>query len=374
MKTKLCVLAAFLVVALSPAFGQIIKDKTITACEYKTIPALITPLTEGQTYRFIRPDKLNYWKLEQKQGGQYGVSYSRVYETKAKLQDTQEMADLNFEIITPGLTLIKMYEPYTTKNGWKYIDLRYSFPYKVVVKDKSGNVLKTYILSDDKKEYTATYHPRLFNDAEFDALPDIEVTYGFAGTAEEVKAQAEKDINKILARMEYNKLYEFQYTANKVLTYAYGGIKFTYKPQIVDVDKKYKNAFPELNSAVAKLQGEISEVFTSPMTDDLKARLRESAIYFTSQYGKGASSKDMIKICSFNAAMAYLLIGDIDASYKCYRDASASFGLFSKAIASYFDYYDILAYAWQAACKDETCTVKPVVELVKRSQNEGHTR
>ncbi len=282
MKTKLCVLAAFLVVALSPAFGQIIKDKTITACEYKTIPALITPLTEGQTYRFIRPDKLNYWKLEQKQGGQYGVSYSRVYETKAKLQDTQEMADLNFEIITPGLALIKMSEPYRTKNGWRYIDFRYSFPYKVVVKDKSGNILKTYILSDDKKEYTATYHPRLFNDAEFDALPDIEVTYGFAGTAEEVKAQAEKDINKILARMEYNKLYEFQYTANKVLTYAYGGIKFTYKPQIVDVDKKYKNAFPELNSAVAKLQGEISEVFTSPMTDDLKARLRESAIYFTS--------------------------------------------------------------------------------------------
>ncbi|PXV64488.1 hypothetical protein CLV62_110132 [Dysgonomonas alginatilytica] len=370
-------LLIFTILFLSICFSvtaQDIKDKSTSVGNSKEFSGAIQSLTKEQTYRYDAPIKLNYWDKAQKLGGFHGSILHSVSNINAKKVKSGEPADFYFELETSGLQYLSTSRPYTFKNGGKVLDFTYTFPCKILVKDKDGNLLKTYIINDGTVAMAQTFHPQLRDDVAFESTTVTnKVNYGFILDDQDLIKIADDEKNSILARMEMNVYEDYLKLASRIITCSYGTPKCDFKPYIISMDKKNIDNFPELYKAITELEATVIEAFSTPYGDDLRKKCEELAKYFESQYNPESSSKNMIKICALDAAVAYLLAGDTEKAYTNYGYAADNLGVLSSAAGTFYSMYSTIALVNQLRTNEDPLIVKPIEDLIDRRQNEGKT-
>jgi hypothetical protein len=331
-------LIAILLTAISSTLhAQDIKDKSENVTDVEFIQGVILPLNETQKIRYEYPQKLNYW--EYKSGPSTFANYPNNMKAKVEVRDGKPV-DYRFIFVSSGLEykgnsgLI----PFSGGKG-QVINITYSFPCQLEVRDANDNLLKTFILDDGTREYTTTYSPDFFAYEQVTADFNYEVkpTKGFTQKDEQIlKTFSEKE-KDILARAEYNQMARVGRQAYDIIYAGYGGLK-TSKPSVLTIEKKYKDKFPELDAAITKLTANVATFYTGVYDDNLRKEFSEAGQYFASQYDDN-SSKGMKKICSYNSALAYSLAGLHNEAYEQYQIAYKQYGLLSSPsnLAKIFD-------------------------------------
>ncbi|NDV79758.1 hypothetical protein [Dysgonomonas sp. 511] len=322
-------ITVFLSVNLS---GQDIKDKSISL-DLKQIPGILNPLTKENKIKYVVPEKLQYWKS--------GTMYINNYlgDIPAKQERGDKPVDYTFELVTSGFDFLGDSGPVAFEGGTKVIEITYSYPCQLQVKDASGNIVKTFIVDDGSKEHKTTYHPDFFSTNNFMGVAmENKPTKGFSMANDKLLEKYEKEKEDIFARAEFNKLREYAYACSDFIPLAYGEVK-TSKPNVMTIEKKYKEKFPELDSSIEKLTVAIETVYTGKYDDNLKSEFNSLGDYFASQYNE-SSSKQMRKICSYNAAMAYAMGSSFDKAYQQYGVAEDLFGIFSGSTGAFENIFD----------------------------------
>lgn len=313
------------------SYGQT-KPSNAKASNSKTLTGAILPLVETQTFAVAYPKELQYWgKGEAKSN--YGVSLSLYpQDMKAKMAKKGVLPDYTFTLITSGIDNVERGMPVHHPQGGLVIEIKYTFPCILQVTDKEGKVVRNFELSSDDNVMTATVHPQfLDNAASGTYTPIIPIVTGFKA-GDPVKEVDDK-IDIYLTRVEFNAYHQLVEQARRVITNAYGFPKTSYAPVVLEVNKKEKDQFEELNEQVEKLKAAVNEVFEGPLNDDVKSRLMELGEYFASNYTEN-TPKDSKRLYGYNAALAYLLGGDADEGYRHFK--AAKLGQISSALI-FFD-------------------------------------
>lgn len=218
---------------------------------------------------------MKYW--EYKSGPTSFANYPNNMKAKVELREDKPV-DYRFVFVSSGLEykgnsgLI----PFSGGKG-QVINITYSFPCQMEVRDANDNLLKTFILDDGSQEYTTTYSPDFFAYDQARADYDYEVipTRGFTQKDEQIlKTFTEKE-KEILARAEYNQMAKTGRRAYNIIYAGYGGLKAS-KPSVLTIDKKYKDKFPELDAAIEKLTADVATFYTGGVNTQLQEKLAES--------------------------------------------------------------------------------------------------
>jgi hypothetical protein len=351
---KISLLAIFGCLLQHYSYAQNNTDN-VKVSESRTIQGIINPLSETQTWSIVLPDKLQYWTKEPKNSKPVGGFYASLpsyTEMKAKELRKGETPDFTFTVITEGIKNIKRGEPINHPKGGKVVEFTFTFPCLLQVSDKEGNIIKVFELSNEDEIMTATIHPTFLNDAVTkDKTLEIPVVSGFMQN--DVNKYVDANLNAYLVRIEYNSYYTLVNRALQVITYGYGYPKIVHTPLIVDLNKKEKAKFPELNEQIEKLKIAVNEMFTAPFNDDVRNRLLELGEYFALNY-TADSPKDAKRLYAFNAGISYLLGGNSDEAYKHYKVFDPLFGLLSVPPSVFVDMYPKVTYMNNLyAVKDE---------------------
>lgn len=324
--SKLLLLPLLCCAFLSGIYAQEIKDKSENVTEAEFIPGVIIPLNETQKINYKFPEKLKYWDISS--GPSILPEYLDNMKPKLEMKENKPV-DYRFVFVSPGLDYKGNSGLIPFKGGkGQVIDITYSFPCQLEVRDANDNLLKTFILDDGAQEYTTTYSPDFFAvgtvaEYNYEVLP----VKGFTEKDEKIlKTFTEKE-KEILGRVEYNFMARTGYKARDIIYGGYAGLK-TSKPSVLTIDKKYKDKFPELDAAIGKLSANVAAFYAGTNTNALKKEFSDAAQYFASQYTDD-SHKGMKKICAYNSALAYTLAGEPDMAYEQYMMAYKQYGLLS---------------------------------------------
>ncbi|MDR3236812.1 MAG: hypothetical protein LBT48_08855 [Prevotellaceae bacterium] len=331
---KTVTLLAMLIIGLA-AYSQIKKPDATSVGNSKRLKGAVQPLSELQTYNFVIPKKLVYWTDATKPpGGFHANILLSVTDMKAKI-DTKNVSDYTFTLTTPGIQNLKFGYPANFIDKSKVVPYTYTFPCKLQVSNKDGEILRTYILSSDTTYYTWVIHPNFLDDI---AMGEQTLTpyakAGFTQSDDQIMEYITKNKSVIAARIEYGALYDHEKLAEDIIAAAYGYPNTQSKPVVFTLNKKDKLQFSELNDAIDQLTTQITKAYTDSIDDDLQSQLLLSGNFFESAYTTN-STKEMIQLCAFNAAMAYLLAGDNNRATINYKNADKVLGMFSSASFAY---------------------------------------
>ncbi|MDR2817007.1 MAG: hypothetical protein LBB62_09955 [Proteiniphilum sp.] len=316
IKTGFLFAAMLLCLAQTAAYAQT-KPSSEKASESKTLYGAISPLSETQTFALDFPEKLQYWDKDAVSIGS-GMKSVNTYpqQMKAKKAKKGETPDFTFTFVTPGIGNIEKGEPVDHPAGGKVVEFSYTFPCALHVSDKDGKVVKIFELSSDENVMTVAVHPQFLT---VDASVANSPVTGFM--SKDPAKEVDEKIHDYLTRIEYNAYCVFIDQAKRVITNGYGYPKIMFAPVVLEVNKKEKAQYEELNGEIDKLKAAVNEVFQGPLNDDVRSRLMELGGYFASNYTE-SSSKDSKQLYAYNSSLAYLLGGDAEEAYKHFRAAS----------------------------------------------------
>lgn len=362
MKKRITLLTALFVCVALPA--QIKSPKATTIGNSKQLVGAIQPLTEGQTFNLVVPDKLTYWKkTKNNPGGTLNRVSTYVGYMKAKKDD--QNPDYVFTLITNGMQDVETGDIVPYANKTKAVPYRYTFPATLQVSDRQGTLLKTFILSGDDDWETCTVTSNFLAEKSMDTPPAT----GFIQTDTYIwKWISEKEAD-ILIRMEYEALISMTNRACRVITAAYGYPAMQSKPAIFALDKKDQPAFPELSRAVEQLAVNVEKAFSNPIDHELQQELLASGDFFASKYE--SSSKEMTRLCALNSGLAYLLGGDNEKAYSHFINANNALGFFSSGYSTIELFADVSLMNWFREKKDsDEIVVIPTFSVSQRKTME----
>lgn len=362
---KILFLLALLSVG-SVTLAQIKKPQPVAASESRQLWGVIAPLSESQTYSTVFPVKLTYWA---KGTAVPGVTFSNLTlspsDMKAKNAGNTP-GDYAFTVITPGMQNVLQGSIVPKGDGTKVVRFEYTYPCQLTVGDKDGKLLKTFILSDPDTKKSIVVGSNFLADA---GVQNKLEPVGFTQSDADILKWIDANRKGILLRMEYNISRDMLAFAGQVISYGYGFPKLSYKPFMLDLDKKEKANFPELNQAVEKLRSETAKAYSAPADDQLRQQLKASGDYFASQY-TDESTKEMTQLCSLNAGLAYLLSGDNENSYVHLLKASEVLGIFSSATTSVYLYDEIVMLNQLRDIRGDFAVVMQPYSVADRKQME----
>ncbi|MDR0334177.1 MAG: hypothetical protein LBI15_12050 [Dysgonamonadaceae bacterium] len=331
-------LVAFLGCLLHQVSYAQLNPSRVNASDSRDLHGVINPLEATQTWAFVHPNQLQFWNSEMRTGGtSWGMLSRSPQRMRAREARRDATPDYTFTLITNGMSVVNVGEPVNFSGGGRVIEVTYTFPAVLQVSDNNGAILKSFEISSEENVRTATIHPTLLNDVALGVRSTvIPVASGFnANNIEAVTA----NMDAYLARIEFNTYFDFVARAATIIGYGYGFPRLTYRPAIMEVGRRQRTQFPELNAKVDELKSAIDEYFSTPLNDDLMNRLIQLGEYFESNYDPENASNDVLQLYASNAAMAFLLGGNSDCAYRHYRVVSPTFGLLATFPAVFQDYY-----------------------------------
>ncbi|MDR0438117.1 MAG: hypothetical protein LBH22_07455 [Bacteroidales bacterium] len=307
--------------------AEIKKNSLITVTRSRDLAGAIQPLPAGQTFSFKLPQKLHFYTRNiTPPGGTFNSLYTSPNRMSAK-EDNRNPADFQFTIVTNGIENLSEPKIVSQSASTRVVEYTYTFPVKMELHNKDGELLKTFILSPEDKVYKTTVAPNFLEDVKMNTPSIASNTGGSAKPQQQAAPTAfrqNEDVlkwiktneAKILARMEYDELRKMSKLACEVIPAGYGFPRVAAFPTIYGLDKKDIAKFPELNEAIEKLKSEVERMFTKEfLSQELEEQLMKSGDFFASQY-TSESPKAMIQLCAMNAGFAYLLAGDTEKAIQ----------------------------------------------------------
>ncbi|MCL2027992.1 MAG: hypothetical protein FWG79_05830 [Bacteroidales bacterium] len=304
--------------------AQITRNEFVTVGNSRDLAGAF-PLVAGQTYSYTLPDKLHFYSKfhpngtrAQQPGGIHNSTRTSAAWMQAK-QDQRNPADYQFTVVTDGLENLSAPE-IVPHNGLKAVEYTFTFPVKMELRNKDGELLRTYVLSVENMEYKITVLPDFLDDVKPGnptatapgAPAQSTAPVGFRQKNEDILRWINFNEAKILARMEYNTLRNISNLACDVISAGYGYPRIDGRPTVMGLNRRDVASFPELHNAIEKLKSEMEIMFNKEhLNQELSQKLKESGDFFASQY-TSASSREMIQLCASNAGIAYLLANDLE--------------------------------------------------------------
>ena len=344
---KINLFAVLFVVTLSLQ-AQIKSPDALTIGNSKSLTGVLMPLSENQTFMYVVPEKLAYWKA----GGQLGWNLNvSVLDTKAKKINKGE-PDYVFRLVTSGIENLTYGNPVPYAGG-KGVPFIYNFPCTLEMADKNGTIIQTFELSPPDRLYGCIVGPNFLSEEKTPLISNaVNRTNTNINTNSESFNVSDAIImewvtvtkkNEIFTRIEYTFFQQLVRLGSSIIRSGYGYPAIFSKPAILTLDKKDVANFPELDQAVTKLAKEVEQAFVGIIDQPLQEALLASAQYFESQY-TSSSSKSMRQLCAINAGIGYALAGDMDKAAEHKKQAEVVLGMFSKAIIALGSIYDEMEF------------------------------
>ena len=352
--------------------AQISRNELILVGKSRDLAGAIQPLSADQTFSFTIPDRFNFFTKNplRQPGGTFHSLATTVNRMVAKEERrSPSTADFRFVIVANGIENLS--EPKLVPHrhtGTKAVEFTFKFPARLVVLNKEGDLLQTFILSNDDKEYTTTVLPSfLDNVKQGEPLSDA----GFRQRDTAILGWVSRNQAAIFERMEYNELVKLSKLACEAIPAAYGFPRISARPIIYGLSKRDVGKFAELNDAVLKLQSEVETVFNKePIRQELREQLMVSGDFFASQY-TSESSKEMKQLCALNAGVAYLLAGDIEKSIPHFVTAHKAFPALRAAQVTLI--FEDINFIGQFRNAESVITVAPAQSITTHIKNHNET-
>jgi hypothetical protein len=354
--------------------AQISRNELSMVGNSRDLAGAIQPLSADQTFSYTIPDRFNFHKRETAPNRQPGGTFNSINTTVNRMAAKEERrnpatADFRFVMVTNGIENLSAPKLVPHRHtGTKAVEYTFKFPARLVVLNKEGDLLQTFILSADDKEYTTTVLPSfLDNVKQGEPLSDA----GFRQRDTAILGWVSRNEAKIFERMEHNELIKLSKLAIEVIPAAYGFPRISARPLIYGLNRRDVGNFAELNNAVLKLQSEVETVFNKePISQELIKNLMASGDFFASQY-TSESSKEMIQVCATNAGVAYLLAGDIEKCIPHFVAAHKAFPVLRAGQATAI--FEDINFIGQFRNAEKVMTVTPAHQLTNYIEGHGAT-
>jgi hypothetical protein len=309
------------------------------ATSTRDLHGAIEPLSASQSWTTIYPENLRYWKKPSGPNTAISGYPQRMSSRQARRGAT---ADFTFTFLSEGINVIEISEPGRHQNGGLVVDVSYTFPCILQVTDAGGNILKEFELSCEENVMTAMLHPGFLEETP-PSRPGIIPTPVTGFPPDEIDTALENNMEQYLTRIELDAFRGFVNRAATIISYGYGNPRVLNTPIVLEVNRREKTQFVELNEKIDELKSTIAEYFSAPINDDVQNRLITLGKYFEANYNPKTASKDVLQLYAFNAAMAYLFGGATDDAYRQYRIVSPTFGSLSAAAAVFENLFPEIA-------------------------------
>ena len=369
-------LIAFLGCLLHQVSYAQLNPSRVNASDSRDLPGVIQPLGAEQTWSFSYPTELQFWnsEIDMNLGRSWTTFITHPQRMRARLPRRGELPDYTFMLITNGLHLVEVGEPRPNPGGGMVFDIIYTFPAVLQVSDLSGTVLKSFVISGEDEERATTIHPAFFHAVEQTTRHAVNSTIipiaaGFTPGGVQV---ALTELYAILARAELNTYITFVNRAATIISLGYGAPRTAYRPMVLEVGRRQRAQFPEVNEKVDALKSAIDQFFATPFSESVMNRLIEIGEMFEAGYDPASSSSDVIQLYGFNAAMAFLFGGDSERAFDNFRVARGAFGALAATPGIFHDFYPILTnmHNLHRTRNDQKVMDIPVFTVTERFQME----
>jgi len=323
MKKLLPLLALALLLA-TPIFSQIQRNQMITV-PVRDMAGAIEPLSAEQTFSLSIPDTLNFYQRRflatgtRQPGGTFNSLCTSPIRMNARL-DRQNPGDYQFTIVASGLENLSMPNIVRVTTMTSNVEFTYNFSASLEVRNSDGELIRTFILFTEAQEHRVTIGPNFLEDVPAGGHRPAATTFnpGHGSIAAWIDRQEER----IMERIEWDRLREVSRLACEVITATFGVPRIASRPVIYGLHRRDAADFSALNAAVEAFQSQIEQVFNSePLTQELIDQLIQSGEFFAAQY-TSESSREMIQIGAVNAGIAFLLAGNTERAMPYLRDAT----------------------------------------------------
>lgn len=306
--------------------GQKVKYKSITVGEKIELHGVIEYLQPSQTFAVEIPKKLVYFERDARGGDLYRAPMTTYAKIKAVQVKGDVPADFTFRITTPGISLIDTLMPAKRSNGY-FGEIFYVFPGSLEVCDREGNVIRHYVLRDERTLLRTTYHPTfLANQSQQSLFEEKQPMNGFASKDLLLKT-FEKEKEKSYAQIEATELDHLIASAREIMTFGYGTYVWPYKFTYMDLDKNGQTAYPELAGEIQKYASDLVAYTTDSDNAVYPEKFAGYADFFAAQLEKEMPA-EVVTCCAFNAICCYSMAEDLPQADLLFRKYKKSFGLF----------------------------------------------
>lgn len=200
--------------------------------------------------------------------------------------------DYNFEVITPGVTVISKDEPRKV-SGTMARTYRYRFPLTVKVTDETGKLTKTFIIADD----TTTFTKEIYS----------------------VNFKEKHEVN-IVRSLKQNTYIDLAPTISKILTNAYSVHKIPGMGFRVYLIQNPTSEHQRIQRIAEETLGEMKKLWGYTKGDVAIGVLKG----YLDEYDKALEQKDMDPdlrfMCLYNASVLALVIDEFDRSVGYYKE------------------------------------------------------
>ena len=252
----------------------------VNASDSRDLPGVIQPLTADQTWVFNYPTHLQFWNTAQNLGGRVWSSFiTYPQRMRARAPRRGELPDYTFTLVTNGLNLVEIGKIRPNPGGGLIFDIIYTFPVVLQVSDLAGTTQRSFVISGEEEERAATIHPAFLNNVEqttrHSTNASVPITTGFTPDGIQVTLTEPTELYTILARVEFNAYVEFVNRAATIISHGYGAPRTAYRPMILEVGRRQRAQFPEVNAKVDALKSAIDSFFSTPFSESAMNRLIE---------------------------------------------------------------------------------------------------
>lgn len=200
--------------------------------------------------------------------------------------------DYNFEVVTPGVTVVSRDEPRKV-NGSMARTYRYHFPVSVKVTDGTGKLTRTFIISDDTTTFTKEIYSVNF------------------------KEKYEENVVRSLKQQTY---IELAPTISAILTNAYSVHKVPGMGFRFYMIQNPGSEHQRIQRIAEETMGEVKKLWGYTRGDVAIGVLRG----YLEEYDKALEQKDMDPdlrfMCLYNASVIALVIDEFDRSVGYYKE------------------------------------------------------
>ncbi len=292
------------------------------------LPAVDFSMSATDRYKLVMSEALQsiaYNRSNEGGGSFSGLTLSPSLQAKYENSKKGELANYFFEVVSNGISNIIFDKPYlinyeivnpdmtkVSKKGY-VANFSFTLDFKLLVKDKDQNIIRTILISDDKERHQMVYHASFFKSKEtFDKWLAFDKLVGFSSIDEFNNSIKNTDPKLVEMRASKNQLEKFLAKAKRAVEICY------------DVNI-YKRSFMsmsfisnvEVGSPLSPLEAAVDSqrvIFSTPLDSNtfttIASRLQPIiAIYEKYNTEHGRSNQDARKLTHLNLFICYYYSG-----------------------------------------------------------------
>jgi hypothetical protein len=287
------------------------------------LKGMIRPQVEGEKYKINLPAIHN----EQTSNRQ-----SVYFNTDGKSAKKDDVADLTFTIIAPGISNFRadaprymdgnvrantMFKPLVAVKGY-VVDVHFTFPVKVEVRNKAGELEKTIVVVPENKELTDIFHGDFLRAPRFEESSSVTTIRPFM-SADSAGVNSQNFRADIISRLRINRWAIATALVSEALTNAYGSDKLPNSMYPIYTIKDAKPEQADLVALIDRNKEAINNIGSKEKTAASIAELKTIIADYEKRLTVADITPNMKALCLINAAQSALMTDDINKSVEFYK-------------------------------------------------------